>query len=42
MGKQEASSEKSRGVISESFLRGAGVPDVFIAQMKALVGAMST
>jgi len=31
---------QSRGNIPEAFLRGAGVPDVFIANMKALVGAM--
>jgi hypothetical protein len=32
---------KSRGIIPEVFLRGAGVPEPFIANMKALVGAMS-
>jgi hypothetical protein len=31
----------SKGVISELFLRGAGVPEPFIANMKALVAAMS-
>jgi hypothetical protein len=30
----------SSGNIPETFLKGAGVPDVFIAHMKALVGAM--
>ena len=32
---------KSHASIPESFLRGAGVPEPFITQMKALVGAMS-
>jgi hypothetical protein len=32
---------RSRGNIPEVFLRGAGVPEPFITQMKALVGAMS-
>jgi hypothetical protein len=31
---------RSRGQIPEVFLRGAGVPDVFIAQMKSLVAAI--
>lgn len=31
---------KSRGKIPESFLRGAGVPEPLIVQMKALVGAV--
>jgi hypothetical protein len=33
---------RSQGKIPESFLRGAGVPEAFIVQMKALVGAMET
>ena len=32
---------RSKGQIPEIFLRNAGVPDPFIVQMKALVGAMS-
>jgi hypothetical protein len=32
---------QSKGQISEIFLRGAGVPEPFIVQMKALVGAMA-
>lgn len=31
---------KSKGKIPESFLRGAGVPDTFITQIPALVGAL--
>jgi hypothetical protein len=31
---------KSKGQIPEAFLRGAGVPEPFIANMRALVGAM--
>jgi hypothetical protein len=31
---------KSKGQIPEVFLRNAGVPEPFIVQMKALVGAM--
>jgi TIR domain len=31
---------KSKGQIPEVFLRGAGVPEPFIVQMKALIGAM--
>jgi len=31
---------RSKGQIPEAFLRGAGVPDSFIVQMKALVGAL--
>jgi len=31
---------KSKGKIPELFLRGAGVPEPFIVQMKALIGAM--